>query len=180
MGYCIQVDETMKEFWDIVDEHGNRTGRLHERGKPMKPGEYHLSVSVWIVNSKGEFLISKRTPNKTVPNMWETTGGSAVAGEDSLSAAIREVKEELGLNLEPMNGELFTSYVYPHSSGDGAAYFNVWIFRQDAELSELILQPEETADAVWADRELIREMIQKGEFINFSYIERLFCRILSK
>jgi hypothetical protein len=33
----------MPELWDIVDEYGNKTGRLHERGTPMKNGEYHLA-----------------------------------------------------------------------------------------------------------------------------------------
>jgi Isopentenyldiphosphate isomerase len=51
----------MTELWDIVDENGNKTGLLHEKGKPMRKGDYHLSVSVWILNSNGEFLISQRT-----------------------------------------------------------------------------------------------------------------------
>lgn len=103
----------MAEFWDIVDEHGNKTGNLHERGKPMQKGEYHLSISIWIFNSKGEFLISKRTPTQIAPNMWETTGGSAIAGEDSRAAALRETSEELGITLIPENGQLFKSYTYP-------------------------------------------------------------------
>lgn len=65
----------MPEMWDIVDQNGNKTGRLHERGRPMQKGEYPLSVSVWILNRQGEFLISKRAPAKTAPGMWETTGG---------------------------------------------------------------------------------------------------------
>lgn len=64
----------MPEMWDIVDQNGNKTGRLHERGRPMQKGEYPLSVSVWILNRQGEFLISKRAPAKTAPGMWETTG----------------------------------------------------------------------------------------------------------
>ena len=36
----------MQEMWDIVDQNGNKTGRLHERGRPMQKGEYPLSVSV--------------------------------------------------------------------------------------------------------------------------------------
>ena len=43
----------MAELWDILDENGNKTGRLHERGKPMNKGEYHLEVSVWIENDNG-------------------------------------------------------------------------------------------------------------------------------
>lgn len=164
----------MTEFWDIVDEHGNKTGRLHERGKPMKQGEYHLSISVWIINSRGEFLISQRTPTKIAPNMWETTEGSAIAGEDSLSAAIRETNEELGVILEQKNGKIFKSYTYPHSSGDGAAYINVWVFQQDVDILTVKLQPEETSNAIWASKEMIKQMISNGTFINFSYIDELF------
>jgi hypothetical protein len=46
----------LAEFWDILEENGNATGRLHERGKPMRDGEYHLEVSVWIENENGEYL----------------------------------------------------------------------------------------------------------------------------
>jgi len=164
----------MTEFWDIVDENGNKTGRLHERGTPMQNGEYHLSVSVWIINSEGKFLISKRMPTKNFPGMWEPTGGSAIAGEDSLSAALRETKEELGITLDPKNGKLFRCDSYPHSSGDGAAYFNVWVFRQDIDISAVVLQPEETCDAIWASKEQIKQMISDKEFIAFSYIDELF------
>lgn len=70
----------------------------------MEDGEYHLSVHVWLLNHNGEFLLIKRSPNKGYPNMWESTGGSAIAGDDSLSAAIREVKEETGLTADSTCG----------------------------------------------------------------------------
>lgn len=168
----------MTEFWDIVDENGNKTGRLHQRGKSMQKGEYHLSVSVWILNSNGEFLISKRTSTRTSPNMWETTGGSAIAGEDSLTAVLREAKEELGITFDPRNGRLFKCYTYPHSSGDGSAYINVWIFRQEVDISTVVLQPEETCDAIWASKEKIKQMIEDGAFTGFSYINELFEYVL--
>lgn len=164
----------MAEFWDIRDAHGNKTGRLHERGKPMQDGEYHLSVSIWIVNSRGEFLISRRAPTKNNPNIWEPTGGSALAGEESLDAALRETKEELGLALDPQNGQLFTSYTWPHSDGCGAACIDVWLFRQDFVLTDVALQPEETCDATWAGKEEIRHLIGKKQFVNFTYLDALF------
>jgi 8-oxo-dGTP pyrophosphatase MutT (NUDIX family) len=36
--------------------------------------------------------------------MWECVGGSVVKGEESLQGAIREVKEEVGVDLELSNG----------------------------------------------------------------------------
>ena len=85
----------MVELWDILDKNGNVTGRVHERGKPMNKGEFHLEVYVWIENDNGEYLISQRSLNKTFPNMWECTGGNAVVGDDSLTTALKEAKEEL-------------------------------------------------------------------------------------
>ena len=164
----------MAEFWDVRDAHGVKLGRLHERGTPMREGEYHLSVTVWIANSRGEFLISKRAPAKNSPNMWEPTGGGALAGEESLDAALRETKEELGLTLDPAKGQIFTSYTWPHSDGSGAAYIDAWLFRQDFDLSSVILQPEETCDARWVGRAEIHRLIAQNQFVHFTYLDELF------
>lgn len=164
----------MCEYWDIRDKNGNKVGRLHERGKPMKKGDYHLSVSVWIANKNGEFLISQRASTKNMPNMWETTGGSAIAGENSLDSAIRETEEELGIALDPQNGQIFKRYIYPHSDGSGAAYIVVWLFRQDIDISAIVLQPEETCNAKWASKKEIKQLISEKKFIDFSYIDELF------
>lgn len=91
----------------------------------MKKDEYHLSVFIWIENDKGEYLISQRASTlKLAPNMWETTGGGAISGEDSLTATLRETNEELGISLNPKKGSVFKCYTYPHSSGNGAAYID--------------------------------------------------------
>lgn len=164
----------MAEFWDIVDEHGKKTGRTQERGKMMRKGDFHPCVSVWIKNNKDEFLISQRASTKTTPNMWETTGGSIITGEDSLTAALRETKEELGISLNADNGKIFKSYTYPHSSGDGAAYIEVWIFKQNINITTISLQHEETCNAIWANKDQIKEMINDKTFVNYDYIDELF------
>ncbi|MCL2227352.1 MAG: methyltransferase domain-containing protein [Oscillospiraceae bacterium] len=167
----------MVELWDVLDENGNMTGRVHERGKPMKRGEYHLVVHVWVMNSKNEFLISKRTPNKNpFPNMWECTGGSAVAGDDSMVTAIKEVNEELGVVLKPKNGQRLKRYVENFENGSGH-FVDVWIFRQEVDLSEISFQPDETCDAMLADKAKIEDMIDAGIFLGrdiFFELDELF------
>ncbi len=161
------------ELWDILDEDGNKTGELVARGRPMKQDEYHLVVHVWIRNSKGQFLISKRTPNKTFPNMWETTGGSAIKGEDSLSAALREVREEIGINLSPTNCRcLFRQKrQHPHFPD----FVDVWLFDEDVDITKVVYQAEEVCGAKWATQEQIFSMIENGEFVNiFTYLCDLF------
>ena len=100
----------MAELWDIYDKNRIKTGRTIERGQPMTENEYHIVVQVWIRNSNGQWLISRRSPGKSMPLKWEPTGGSVLAGEDSLTGALREVREELGVVLKPDTGRLLYSF----------------------------------------------------------------------
>lgn len=166
----------MIELWDILDENGNAKGRFHERGKPMCRGEYHLTVNVWIENDNGEYLISKRATNKPMyPNLWECTGGNAIAGDDSLTTALKEVKEELGIILEPHNGRIIK-----HLSRlcvCGHCLVDIWLFRQNVDISTVILAPDETCGVMWASRDEINNMINAGTFSTwglFKYIDELF------
>ena len=161
----------MAELWDVLDENRNKTGRLHERGKPMNAGDRHLIVQVWIMNSNGDFLIQKRPGGK-----WETVGGCAITGDDGLSAALRETKEELGIELIPKNGQLFKQYNEPHINDAGTASFDIWLFRQEVDISSIVFQPDETCDAMWVNRAKIKQMIDDGIFISewYPYLDELF------
>lgn len=87
------------EYWDLYDYKGNKKDKIALRGTKLNNDEFHLVINAWIMNDKGEFLITQRNANKSHPLMWECTGGSALLGESSLQAAIREVKEELNIDV---------------------------------------------------------------------------------
>ena len=91
------------ELWDIYDKDRNKTGRTMKRGEPMKDGDYHLVVHICIFSSDGKMLIQQRQPFKDGwSNLWDiTVGGSSVAGDTSIDAAVREVREEVGIQLSP-------------------------------------------------------------------------------
>lgn len=155
------------ELWDIYDADRNLTGRTHRRGDYLNPGDYHLSVHVWMLSSEGKFLLTKRSPNKGFPNMWESTGGSALAGDDSLTAAIREVSEETGLHLDAGRGEMLWTL-------QGEDYFaDIWLFRQDFDLNDVILLEGETCDKMYASASDIRRLRQEGKLVPFSYLDDL-------
>ena len=108
--------------------------------------------------------------------MWECTGGITVAGDNSITTAIKEAHEELGIVLDPKNGQLFKriTRIFENGSGD---FSDVWIFRQDVNLSEIKFQPDETCDAMFAGKEKIESMISDGTFIGreiFTYLDELF------
>lgn len=100
------------EIWDLYTEDRKLLGKDHIRGEQLPDNGYHLVVHVWIRNSKGEYLISKRSDNRPHhPSMFECVGGSVLKGENSLQGAIREAKEEVGVELLPENGQILFSKV---------------------------------------------------------------------
>ncbi len=146
------------ELWDVYDDMRNHTGRTHARGVEMRPGDYHLVVNVWIRNAKGAYLLSRRAPDKQpFPDLWECTGGSALAGEDSLTAALREVKEELGIALDPDGGRLFRTEKRVDDHKDS------WLFDREVDLADVLFQAGETCDARWADLPQLRAMAASGD-----------------
>ena len=168
----------MPELWDLYDAQRNLTGRTVDRAQPFRPylpGEtkyYHLVVHVWLVNSRGEFLIDQRSPEKHMfPLMWETCGGSALAGEDSLTAALREFREEIGIALLPERGERVLTFRRDEGHYD---FLDIWLFRQDVGLADFVPQPGETVQARFATPEEILRMIDAGEFCHATYIQELF------
>ena len=159
------VQTSSDELWDIYDKDRNFTGRTQRRGEALASGDYHLTVHVWLQHTDGRFLITKRAPNKGYAGLWECTGGSALAGDDSLTAALREVREETGLTVCPENGQIILSY-------QGWDWFtDVWLFRQSFELDSVVLQPGETCDYQWATAQQILEMNQREEMVPFRYLK---------
>ncbi len=69
----------------------------------MKPGVDYIGVSVgaFILNDKGEVLLLKRSQNaKNEKGKWEAPGGAVEFGETLENAIRREMKEELGIDID--------------------------------------------------------------------------------
>ncbi len=149
----------MPELWDLYNQKRQKTGIVHKRGKPVPQGLYHLVVSVWVVNSQGEYLMSQRHPDKPYPKHWECTGGSILAGESSLQGAVREVKEELGLPLDIATARL----IYQTRRDASQDFYDVWLFHSDTPISTLRLQSDEVIDAKWLSKEAIYDLQKSGK-----------------
>lgn len=159
------------ETWDIYDEYGNKTGRTVIRGEKLAEGDYHLVVHIWIMNDNNEYLIQKRTDHlKHMPGIWATTGGSAIKGEDSQTAAIREVEEELG--IEPNTNKM--KKIKRIKRKDNFA--DIWFLQQNISLDEIEMLKEEVSDVKWVSKETLNEMIENGIFHNYGseYISYIF------
>lgn len=153
------------ELWDLYDRDRQKTGELHERGKPLPEDRYHMVVHVVIFNTAGQMLIQQRQPFKEGwPDMWDVSvGGSAVTGDASHTAAQREVLEELGLALD-------LSHERPKLTIHFSVGFDdVYTVVQDVDLTTLRLQESEVQAVKWADESEIHQMIDDGRFIPYHH-----------
>lgn len=151
------------ELWDLYTANRQLTGQTHVRGEKLPPERYHLVVHVWIRNSKGEWLISQRAANRpSFPLMWESVGGSVTAGEDSLTGALREAKEEVGVDLNPAAGQLVSTTVRHHFQD----IKDVWRFLYDGEVDLSHATTDEVAQVRWMTVPEIRALDEAGELVH--------------
>ena len=89
----------MGEIIDLYDENREPTGETLERGLPIPPSRYKLSVHMWIMNSAGDVYIQRRSSSRKIfPDKWENPGGGVVSGQNSLDTLKKEF-EEVGETL---------------------------------------------------------------------------------
>lgn len=130
----------MKELLDVYYAYGNKSGKIIERGTLLEPGEYFFAVHIYLYNSKGEFLLTKRSEKlKNYPGLWDMTSGCIVSGEDSLQAAQREVYEELGVELPEEQLEYMGRFRRKWNLVD------IWFARCDFEPEDYSFQDGEVA-----------------------------------
>ena len=158
------------ERWDIVNEFRESTGKIWIRGNEMMVGDFHQIVHVWIMNEKGQFLIQQRQPwKKGWPSMWDcAAAGAVLVGETSEIGAIRETKEELGIELQMEHAEQIFTVKFSRGFDDH------WLVKQEIEADLLNLQYEEVADAKWASIDEIYGLVKSGDFIPYHLLEVLF------
>ena len=119
----------MAEIWDLYTRLGDtlefkKTGQTIVQGQRLPVGTFHYVVHVWIKNDIGEYLISQRNAVTNDPLYWEPAGSSVLARETSEQAAIRVVKEKLGLELQPASGTLLLRGVRRFDGCDD--FVDVW------------------------------------------------------
>ncbi len=170
------MDEPIKgtpltEEWDLLDAEGQPVGRTMIRGEAVPSGLYHTVVHIWPMNSHGELLIQKRAPGvQWMPEIWAVTGGSAVKGEDALTAAKRELREELGLDIPTEQLRLLTSVRRSNS------FCHIYAVSTERKESDFILQAEEVSQVRWVSVTTLRHLIRQGRMYNYgdAYFKMLF------
>jgi 8-oxo-dGTP diphosphatase len=156
------------EICDVYDESGHRTGEQVARGTKLSSGEYYLVVHVWIRNEAGGYLIQQRGLHLiSDPGVWATTVGYVLSDEESIDGAIREVMEELGLQLSSTQLRRFDQLKTP------PRIEAIWIADVTSDTMDAPVIGKEVADWKWASKREMTRMIFEGHFFAYSYFDRL-------
>ncbi|MBQ8135566.1 MAG: NUDIX domain-containing protein [Clostridia bacterium] len=160
------------EKWDLYDKNRIKSDITIARGDSFPNDLYRIIIHVAIINSEGKMLIQQRQPFKHGwPDMWDiSVGGHVISGETSDQGAQRELKEELGINVN------FTDIRPSFTVNFDTGFDDYYILRKDIGLSELTLQESEVQAVKFADKDEILSMIDSGIFIPYhkSIISLLF------
>lgn len=155
---------------DLYDINRNLTGETIYKGDSIPDGKFILVVLSFIQNSKGEFLIQKRSVQKG--GKYASTGGHAKTGETSIQAMMTEINEELALNANEDELHL----VYSGREDEDKIFFDLYYMKKDFSSNSLILQKEEVESVKWMTVDEIKQLISTHKFLDSNVDE--FYKIL--
>lgn len=145
------------ELLDVYDSLGNKTGRVVERGNKNENfnNNEHIAVAIiYIENDKGEFLIQKTSKEKG--GHYSSTGGHIYHGEDAYRAILREVKEELDIDIS--NDNIIS---LGHICVDFPVRFMFYL-KKNIDLNDITLQKDEVESVSYMSVDKIKDILDKG------------------
>lgn len=153
------------EFQDLYSRDGELLLEKHPSNEPRPAGMYLLVINVLIQHEDGRILITQRSPEKEIfPEKWEASiGGRAQHGEDSQTAAQRELFEETDLmlnNLQLINTHIDDQYRIIISN-----YYGKTAIPHDA----IIIQSEEIVNYRWCSVAEFFKLLEENIIIDYSY-----------
>jgi len=73
-------------------------------------------VAAAVIERPGEFLLAQRPAGKPYPGYWEFPGGKIEPAEDAKAALVRELREELGIEVRAATPWITRVYAYTHAT----------------------------------------------------------------
>lgn len=172
------------EYLDIVDESGNPTGEVIERTEAHRTGVLHRTAHVWIARRKDgrvQLLLQKRCMNKdSFPGCYDiSSAGHIPTGQEYADSALRELKEELGVEIAPdelipcgrkrldMQGIFHGE---PYLDRQISQVYLLWL---DREESGFRVQQEEIDSVMWMDFSACKQAVVQMSIPNCINIQEL-------
>ena len=172
------------ELLDIVDKNGIPTGDTVDREIAHRNGICHRTSHVWIIrmhNGKLQVLLQKRSMDKdSFPGCYDiSSAGHIPAGDEFLESALRELKEELGVDAKSEDlifcGQRqfeFRELFHGREFWD-CQVSNVYALWLDKEAIAFKIQKSELDAVRWMDWDFCVDMVKNSKQPNCIWIEEL-------
>ena len=149
----------MCENLDIYNENKIKTGKIIERKEDVaiEKNEFVLAVQCWIINTKNEILLTQRKLDKKFGGMWEPTSGLVKSGENSIQGVRRELKEEIGIEIEDKDLKLLKTVKGERTIRD------IYIINKDIAIEDIKFNDGEVINAKYVTIEELEKMINNGQ-----------------
>lgn len=137
-----------EEYIAILNADGSPTGKTCPKSEIHQKGFYHNTAHVWYYNAHSEILLAQRAASKMIyPLLWDiSVAGHVDAGETIAQAAIRETREEIGLEIAEHQLEKIGVYPcfqsYPNGIVDNE-FHHTFIAKIECSINDLTLDFEE-------------------------------------
>ena len=166
----------IEELIDVLDENGVKTGEILPRSEIHKKGLWHRAIVVAIINENNEILLQQRSANKEKnANMWDiSVAGHISSGQDSLSAAAREINEEVSINLGYRVDIKEFRYMYSFRKMQVFSnemvenqYYDFFILRKsNIAIDNIKYQESEVQNIKFCSMSELREMINNNQIVD--------------
>ncbi|MFC0469281.1 (deoxy)nucleoside triphosphate pyrophosphohydrolase [Halalkalibacter kiskunsagensis] len=107
-------------------------------------------VAAIIENNQDEILCALRSPDMSIPNMWEFPGGKVEKDEDIYTAIKREINEELQCQIETL--DFFNDHTHEYEN------FTINLIAVKAKIIEGSPIPSEHSKLIWLKRENLNSL----------------------
>ena len=172
------------ELLDIVDENGIPTGAVIDRETAHREGIRHRTAHLWLLRRREgqvQVLLQKRSMEKdSYPGCYDiSSAGHIPAGADFIPSALRELREELGLQARPEELILCGVRRFEYESAFHGRPFHdnqvsrVYALWRDVEPEALTLQKEEVERVDWMDYDRCVQGVFEGSFPNCIRMDEL-------
>jgi isopentenyldiphosphate isomerase len=163
--------------FDMFHDRPESTGLVKARHLVHRDQDWHRSVHVWIVDPLRKLVVlQKRSPQKdTFPNRWDiSSAGHIEVGQDSKATAVREVAEELGIQIEEGGGtskedELIFAFTCPAPQAPQGCncYEDVYFLTRDKEFCQFAIGEAEVTDVRWVEIEQLKQALENedGDYV---------------
>ena len=147
------------ELIEIVDKQGDFTGEIIEKEEAHDKNLLHNEISVFIINNNKQILLQKRAASKRFgANKWGLCSGHVDAGETLENAALREMKEEVGLDVSKEDLHSLGEKLFIIGNTNSHITYHFYT-KTNKEETEFIIQKEELSQVKWFDIDVIINMI---------------------